>query len=111
LRVIQLKKHEGGMKFGPPFALAVACLAGLAALGLLQARLHPDAVLPTITMLFYLMACGAVLLAWLDGSSSNSSRLTYWDVSGLLTLIGICVAAAVEPEQLVRLVATSNRAD
>ena len=32
-------------------------------------------------------------------------RLSYWDVAGVLIFIGICVAAAIEPEQMVRLVA------
>ena len=96
---------------GPQAALAAACLAAVAAFALLQPTLHADVVLPTITFLFFLMACIAALLAWLDGGNSRSPRLTYWDVSGLLTFIGICIAAAVEPEELVRLVAAGNRAE
>jgi hypothetical protein len=109
--VRDVSQWAGRSAIGPQVALAAACLAAVAAFALLQPTLHADAVLPTMTFLFYLMACIAVLLAWLDGGSSNSSRLTYWDVSGLLTLIGICIAAAVEPEAMGRLVAAGNRAD
>ena len=40
---------------------------------------------------------------------ARSTRLTYWDVSGLLTFAGICIATFIEPEGLVRLVSTDNR--
>ena len=48
------------------------------------------------------------LVAW-RRPRRRGPRLTYWDVAGALTLIGICVAAAIEPEQMVRLVAGTDR--
>jgi hypothetical protein len=36
-------------------------------------------------------------------------QFSYWDAAGVLTVIGIVIAAAVEPEQMVRLVAGTSR--
>jgi hypothetical protein len=41
---------------------------------------------------------------------SRTRLLNYWDVSGLLTFIGICLAAVIEPEALAQLVAVDDRA-
>ena len=34
----------------------------------------------------------------------DSGRVTYADVAGALTLIGLCAAATIDPDQMVRLV-------
>jgi hypothetical protein len=82
--------------------LAASGLAAVLALFLLQRIVSADALLPVLVITFFLMACVAALFAWHD--RGRRRRLTYWDVSGLLTLIGILLASAVEPDQLVRLV-------
>jgi hypothetical protein len=34
----------------------------------------------------------------------NRNQVTYADVAGALTLIGLCAAATIDPDQMVRLV-------
>jgi len=58
-------------------------------------------------MLLFVLAAAVALVAW--RRPALGPRLTYWDVAGALTLSGLCVAAAVEPEQMVRLVAGTDR--
>jgi hypothetical protein len=92
---------------GPHLALQASLLTALAAAVLLPGVLSPDAVLPAITTALFLMAGLVAGLAWLRGGG-RPHGLTYWDASGLLTVVGICIAAAVEPEQLVRLFAVRD---
>jgi hypothetical protein len=94
---------------GPQVALVASFLFTVALLIVLPRQLSPVAVLPVLTVALFLMACGAALLALID--RARKRRLTYWDVTGLLTFAGICLAAAVEPEQLVSLVETGPRAE
>ena len=39
----------------------------------------------------------------------NPANVTYADVAGALTLIGLFAAATIEPEQLVRLVGDDSK--
>jgi hypothetical protein len=98
-----------GRSLGPAVALAASCAATLAVLALLQGVVSLDALLPAVIVTFFLTACVAALLAWIDRAGSTSRGLTYWDVSGLLTLAGILLAAAVEPDQLLRLAEADPR--
>ena len=88
--------------FGPPAILAGALAIGGAAWLSLLGTLPVDAMLPAIGGVFFVLAV-AVALTW-PRSQSDALPLTHWDVAGLLMLIGICAVAAVEPEQMVRLV-------
>ena len=46
----------------------------------------------------------AFLTAWIGRQSAHQAGLSYWDVAGALTFIGICVAATIEPDRLVELI-------
>jgi hypothetical protein len=72
-----------------------------------QPSLSRDALLPATSTLLFVFAAVVALIAW--RSPVPARQFTYWDAAGLLTLIGICAAAAVEPEQMVRLVAGTER--
>ncbi len=96
---------------GPEIALAAACLVAIAGFKLLQPMLPEAAMLPLVVTTFFMMAGTAALWAWFSGGPSRSPQLSYWDVSGLLTFIGICIAAVIEPEGLVQLVAAEDRAE
>jgi peptidoglycan/LPS O-acetylase OafA/YrhL len=87
--------------FGPPAVLAGAFMAGSAAWLYGIGTLPADALLPAIGVLFFVLAA-AVALTW-PRAASDAMPLTYWDVAGLLTLVGIFAVAAVEPDQMVRL--------
>jgi heme A synthase len=64
-----------------------------------------DHVLPLVSGFLFLLACSIALLALCHRRHIDHRQLTYWDVAGALTLIGICAGALVDPDQLVRLVA------
>ena len=59
----------------------------------------------------YLLLAFAALfgaIAW-RRERKNSDNVTYADVAGALTLIGLFAAATIEPEQLVRLVGDGSK--
>jgi hypothetical protein len=61
-------------------------------------------VMPIVASLFFAFAAVFGLVAFLQSSRIDLTRVTYADVAGALTLIGICAAATIDPEQMVRLV-------
>ncbi len=97
-------QRSNRLDIGPQLAFAAAILAGLVAwIGL---RMIPatDLVVPVVATLLFVFAAALAGVAWLRGSA-NHANVTYADVAGALTLIGICVAATIEPEQVVRVFA------
>jgi uncharacterized membrane protein YoaK (UPF0700 family) len=92
---------------GPLAILALSGLAVVAMLVVLPRLVSSDAILPVITLTLFVLACVAAKFA----RNQKSRGLTYWDVAGLLTLAGIFVAAAVEPEQLQRLIESDTRTE
>jgi hypothetical protein len=88
--------------FGPSAVLAGGLAMGAAAWLYGLGTLPAEAMLPAIGGLFLVLAV-AVALTW-PRAASDAMPLTYWDVAGLLTLVGIFAVAAVEPEHVVRLV-------
>jgi hypothetical protein len=96
---------------GPRAALVTAGLAAVLAFALLRPVMSTDVLIPFIATLFFFMACVAFHFALRDESVARTARLTYWDVSGLLTFAGICAAALIEPDSLVRLVAAGDRTE
>jgi ABC-type Fe3+-siderophore transport system permease subunit len=88
---------------GPTIALTSALAGTLAVAAVLQPQVAPEALVPMAASLIFLFAAVTALVAWLRPMSRR--QFTYWDAAGLLTFIGICVSASVEPEQMVQLVA------
>jgi hypothetical protein len=85
------------------FAGAVA--AGFAVWVVSKATLSPDLVMPLVATAFFVLAATVALLAWRH-RGMDPHRVTYRDVAGALTLIGVFAAAAIEPQQMVRLFAS-----
>ena len=94
---------------GPWVAFAAAVLAAVAALAVATRMLPQDAVWPAVSTLLFAFAALVALVAWRIGQPSEREALSYWDVAGALTLIGICAGALVDPDQLVRLVEGTHR--
>ena len=86
-----------------------AVLTAFAAWALFAMTFPRDFVLPAISTLFFVLAALVALVAWCRGRPSEHDTLSYWDVAGALTLIGICAAALVDPHQMVRLVEGTHR--
>jgi hypothetical protein len=93
---------RGSVGFRPELGFAVATGVSFIAWGVSSAILQPDAVMPLVATLFLAFAALFGMTAWRQ-RQPNPERVTYADVAGALTLIGICAAATIEPEQLFRL--------
>ncbi len=92
---------------GPQLTFAAAVFAGIAAWTGLTMILTADLVAPMIVTLSFLFAAALAVVAWWR-SSKNPASVTYADVAGAITLIGLCIAATIEPEQMVRIVARDS---
>jgi len=92
---------------GPQLVLTGALAAVLTVAAVFRHTMSDDALLPAVSMLFLILAAAAALIAWQRPLPPR--QFSYWDTAGVLTLIGIGIAAAVEPEQMVRLVAGTDR--
>lgn len=96
--------------FGPQVGFAFATIAGFAVWGAAIALLPPDAVMPAVASLFLTFAAAFAVIAWLRGRM-NPNGVTYRDVAGVLTLIGICAAATIDSDQMIRLMQSSHEAE
>ena len=92
---------------GPVLVLAGALAATLTAAAVWQPSVAREALVPAAATLLFIFAAGVALLAWLRPLPYR--HFTYWDAAGVLTFLGICAAATVEPEQMVQLVAGAER--
>jgi len=92
---------------GPTIALTGALAAAAVFAAMLQPSLPHEALVPATVTLIFALAAGVALVAWLKPVPQR--QFTYWDAAGVLTFIGICAAAMVEPEQMVQLVAGTER--
>ena len=91
---------------GPQVLFAGALLLAAAA-WIFAVRIYSgDMTLPFVVTLIFGLAAIAALVAWTRGNMPRH-RITYWDVAGALTFIGIGAAALIDPEQMLRLVAAS----
>lgn len=90
------------LRIGPQLGFAAATLSAFAALSGLIVTIPNDLVMPVVASLFLGFALAFALLAWQRGG--DPTRVTYTDVAGALTLIGLFAASTIEPDQLVRLI-------
>jgi hypothetical protein len=88
---------------GPELAFAGATFAGFAAWGASRMALSPDLIMPAVATLFLVFAAAFAVVSWRH-RGMNPNQVTYADVAGALTLIGLCAAATIDPDQMVRLV-------
>jgi len=87
---------------GPRAGFLAALLAALGAAATARAMLSPDHLMPVVASVFLVFAAAFGALACWRGRMDESG-LTYRDVAGALTLIGICAAAAIDSEQMIRI--------
>ena len=92
---------------GPPLVLAGALAAVLTVGAVFRHTMSDDALLPGLSFAFFIVAAAVAMIAWQRPLPGR--QFSYWDASGVLTVIGVVIAAAVEPEQMVRLVAGTDR--
>ena len=90
---------------GVAIALGAAIAAAAAAFVAALAMLPPLLVLPAVAAGLILAAAALALIAFAAPPETGRARIVYWDVAGLLTLIGLAAALFGEPEQAVALLA------
>jgi hypothetical protein len=87
--------------------LTAAVAATLVVAAVLEPSLPREALVPLAAGMLFFLAAAVAALAWLRPLPRK--YFDYWDVAGVLTFIAVCVSAAVEPEQMVRLVTDVDR--
>jgi hypothetical protein len=103
------EQRVGNRAHRPLMLFAVVILAGFALWTVLAMARGGDLVLPLVSA-FLLCSAGLIaIVTWRHAQARDWRNVTYWDVAGALTLIGIGVAALVEPDQMVRLVESADR--
>jgi hypothetical protein len=92
---------------GPQTLALATLLAGFGAFGLLVLFLPPPLILPAISTLLLAAAGGIALIAW-RRPRPHQSMLSYWDLAGAMTFIGIAAALMSEPDQALPLLEASH---
>lgn len=90
---------------GPWLAFAAAMMTASVIWTGRIAAIPADLAVPIAVTLLFGFAAGLVLLPR-PLRSEDAARITYADVAGALTLIGLCAAATIDPDQMVRIVAS-----
>ena len=97
--------YEGAaqrLPLGPSLTFFAAIAATASVAGTAGRVLSPDHMLPLIAASLFVFAAASAVFGWRQRKARPNAALTYWDVAGALTLIGVCAAALVDPEQMVR---------
>jgi hypothetical protein len=86
----------------------MAAIAGLGAAAFAYASwiLPTPLVLPATSIFAVAAASLVAAVAWAAAGLPATERVTYWDVAGALTFIGICAALLSDPEQVIPLLET-----
>lgn len=106
-------RRSAPWKLGPQVTFAVAVLIAFAVLAISTTTLPSDFVFPLTSTLLFILAGVVALVAWSRGRLSEQAQandqVTYWDVAGALTFIGICAAALIDSDQMMRLMEGTHR--
>jgi hypothetical protein len=88
-----------------PVMLGGALCVALLVATLMKQTLPTDAILPAVTALTF--ACAA-LVGVAGAVSGRGVRLAMLEFAGVLTCVGIFTAAAIEPDQIIRLMQSAE---
>ena len=95
---------------GPEIMFSAAVLASFAVLAFATLAAFPGHFALPVTSTLLLASAGlAALIARLRESGPGGGRVTYWDVAGALTLIGISAGTLVDPDHLLRIIDSPPR--
>jgi cation transporter-like permease len=95
---------------GPQVGFAATTFAGFAAWSGLIVSVSTEMIMPILATMFLVSAAGFSVVAW-RRRGEDPTRVTYADVAGALTLIGLFAASTIDPDQLVRAVMSERPAD
>lgn len=100
-------RAQSGDWNGPMLLAAVVAGVGTAAAGALVWTLPPPLVLPAVATLAIVAATLVAAIAWVTAQRA-STPLTYWDVAGALTFVGVFAALLSDPELALPLLETQR---
>lgn len=92
---------------GPRAAFLGAVLTVGLCWTLAPAVVGEDLITPAATSLLFALAAVFAGVA-LSRRGADEDDVTFWDVAGAMTLIGICMSALIAPDQLVRFIADAG---
>jgi hypothetical protein len=98
-----IRRESDPLGIGPQLGFAAATFSVFAAWSGLVVTVRPELVMPIVTTLLLVFAVVFGLIAWRRGAE-DPTRVTYADVAGALTLIGLFAASTLDPDQVVRMV-------
>lgn len=101
------ERRSDPLGIGPQLGFAAATFATFAAWSGLVVSVHASLVMPVIATLLLVFAAGFGVIAWWY-RGEDPRRVTYADVAGALTLIGLFAASTIDPDQLLRIVASQS---
>jgi hypothetical protein len=96
-------RRTDSLGVGPKLGFAAATFAGFAAWSGLIVSISPATIMPLLATLFLTFAAGFAIVAWRH-RDEDPTQVTYADVAGALTLIGLFAASTIDPDQLVRII-------
>lgn len=97
------QQNSDPLGIGPQLGFAGATFCGFTVWSGLIVTIPPELRMPVMATLFLMFAVGFGIVAWRN-RGEDPTRVTYADVAGALTLIGLFAASTVDPDQLVRTV-------
>jgi uncharacterized membrane protein YfbV (UPF0208 family) len=86
---------------------AAILLAALIAAVVLRSVLSLDALAPAIATLLFAFAAAAAGIALL--CRRPRLRITWFDIAGMLTFVGVAISITIDADQMVRLVTPSQQ--
>lgn len=95
---------------GPGAGFLAVLFVALGAAAISYATLTADHVMPVVATVFMTFAVAFGAFAWWRGRMDESG-VTYRDVAGALTLIGICAAATIDSDQMIRIAQLRSSAE
>ncbi|MBN8919784.1 MAG: hypothetical protein J0H62_03595 [Rhizobiales bacterium] len=96
-------RKPAGLASRPLAAFAAAIGLAFAGAGFARWGLPQPLVIPLTVSLLLAGAAAVGVWAWSMRCTRNGEGLTYWDVAGALTFIGVGLSALIEPNHVVTL--------
>src|SRR5688572_13466998 len=95
------QQRQDPLGIGPQVGFAAATFTGFAAWSGLVVTVPNEMIMPVLATMFLVFAAGFAVVAW-RSRGEDPTRVTYADVAGALTLIGLFAASTIDPDQLIR---------
>jgi hypothetical protein len=104
-----VRRHPPSRSGRPKELFAAAMVLALTVAMVLRTMLSLDALAPAVATLLFVLAAAAAGGALL--CRGDRLRMTWFDVAGVLTFVGVAITILIEPDQMVRLVTYSDQPD